>query len=135
MDKFYLVHYTPIKNLDGILAENKLLDNLGRKRNKMTAEGEGSIKRKCCYPTNTYKDIQEGKMKCNEGCGVYFRVVKDINKIKKPFKNQVAFVFGSSILKKHKWHINFCENNGLWINDGIPYFGDDSNECPTLPQA
>jgi hypothetical protein len=35
----------------------------------------------------------------------------------------VAMVFDGAVLSRYKWHINFCENNGLWIDDGIAHFG------------
>ena len=135
-----LVHYTSRQNLQKILDSGRILDQLGRHKMKVVT-GEGDTSRICCYPTNTYKGIESQHKtkqtstkkppKCTEGCGVYFRIVKPGQKIVPPRKTQVALVFSQSLLRRYKWHINFCENNGLYMDDHIPWYGDDSNtNCP-----
>jgi len=137
-----LVHYTSRQNLQKILDSGHILDQLGRHKMKVVT-GEGDTSRICCYPTNTYKGIESQHKtkpqvastkktpKCTEGCGVYFRIVKPGQKIIPPRKTQVALVFSQSLLHRYKWHINFCENNGLYIDDHIPWYGDDNiTDCP-----
>jgi hypothetical protein len=121
-----IVHYTHKDNLPKILASGMIFDQL-RRNKKNIKVGEGDLSRTCCYPTNTYNSRPE---KCNEGCGLFFRVLKPGQKLKKPFNNHVAMVFNVSILSRYKWHINFCENNGLWIDDGVAYLGDGDDTCP-----
>lgn len=120
-----LVHYTHKDNLPKILATGMIFDQL-RRNKKNIKVGEGDLSRTCCYPTNSY-NTRPGK--CTEGCGLYFRVVKPGQKVQRPFIGYVAMVFNASILSRYKWHINFCENNGLWIDDGIAHLGNE-DVCP-----
>lgn len=120
-----LVHYTHKDNLPKILATGMIFDQL-RRNKKNIKVGEGDLSRTCCYPTNSY-NTRPGK--CTEGCGLYFRVVKPGQKVQRPFSGYVAMVFNASILSRYKWHINFCENNGLWIDDGIAHLGNE-DVCP-----
>ena len=137
-----LVHYTSRQNLQKILDSGHILDQLGRHKMKVVT-GEGDTSRICCYPTNTYTGIEskhksktkvastKKQPKCTEGCGVYFRIVKPGQKIIPPRKTQVALIFSQSLLRRYKWHINFCENNGLYMDDHIPWYGDDNiTYCP-----
>ncbi len=116
-----IVHYTHKDNLPKILESGMIFDQL-RRNKKNIRVGEGDLNRKCCYPTNSYT---KRPPKCTEGCGLYFRVVKPGQKIQRPFINNVAMVFDGAVLSRYKWHINFCENNGLWIDDGIAHFGSE----------
>jgi hypothetical protein len=140
-----LVHYTSLANLKTIVESGRIMDQLGRAYTKTAVrEGEGDLRRKCCYPTNTYRGIQakydadaklrsvKMKDRCTEGCGVFFRVLKPGDTMKPPRKNQVALLFDEMLLLANtKWHVNFCENNGLFIDDHVPWFGDDTvTDCP-----
>ncbi len=116
-----IVHYTHKDNLPKILESGMIFDQLLRNKRNIRV-GEGDLSRTCCYPTNSYTKKPN---KCTEGCGLYFRVVKPGQKIMKPFAGYVAMVFDESILSRYKWHINFCENNGLWIDDGIAHLGHE----------
>lgn len=116
-----IVHYTHKDNLPKILESGMIYDQLLRNKTKIRV-GEGDLTRRCCYPTNSFKTKPKT---CTEGCGLYFRVVKPGQKIIKPFANNVALVFDEHILNRYKWHMNFCENNGLWIDDGIAHLGSE----------
>lgn len=126
---FKLLHYTSAKNVDKIVESGRLLDNLGRIFKPVNV-GEGELGRQCCYPSNTYSELEKKGSKCGEGCGVYFRVAKEGEKIPRPKRGKVLFIFNSELLKHHKWHINFCENNGLFIDDNVAAFGSGADDCP-----
>lgn len=130
MYDFYIVHATPLKNLAKIIRYGYLFTQLSRKKlnESNIVIGEGSEIRTLCHPMTTLVEIQQND--CDEAIGVYFRVYPTLKSIPPPKRGNAQIILHGSILQHYDWHVNYCENNGIFIREGEKaYFGDETKDC------